>query len=104
MRKYIEKCEATVANAHGQIASLKAEVRVAREEAAMHKERAAAVKSAADAEAGERLQLALQQQKLSFQERMQVRKVFCVGAFLLYMYRCHVYMLCAHPLLYICDT
>lgn len=72
MRKYIEKCEAAVANAHGQIATLKAEGRAAREEAAMHKDRAAAVRAAAEAEAGERLQLALQQQKLGLQERMQV--------------------------------
>lgn len=88
MRKYIEKCEATVANAHGQIVSLKAEVRVAKEEAAMHRERAAAVKSTAEAEAGERLQLALQQQKLSFQERMQVCVDVVCSKSGMYMCRC----------------
>lgn len=79
MRKYIEKCEAAVANAHGQIATLKAEGRAAREEAAMHKERAGAVRAAAEAEAADRLQLALQQQKLAMQERVQVCADACTA-------------------------
>lgn len=79
MRKYIEKCEAAVANAHGQIATLKAEGRAAREEASMHKERAAAVRAEAEAEASQRLQLALQQQKLALQERMQVFGISTMG-------------------------